>query len=299
MSFRGNTELVAWHSPVKEGVIHGYESLIDANSPTIHFLHGNGFSARTYSCFLQQLDNYNLILQNAAGHGDSTVGNHFVGWNGTAERFLDSLEKQQDRLPNTGLIGMGHSFGGCMTLLMNQSKSSVFSSMILLDPAFFPPRLVWMMRAVKVAGLRRHLPLAKKARRRRTRWETYADVRGNFHERGTFKGWESACLEDYISSSIKQSEDGCYYLGCPPWMEAEIFSTYPKGGWKAIKNISVPTYIVQGKDTFPYFKEAYKLAASLNPNVKVVEVEGGHCFMQQHSKKSAKAVLEILDRLSQ
>lgn len=297
MSFRDNAALITWKSPMKDGYIQGYESFVDDNKPTIHFLHGNGFSVKTYSCFLQKLHTFNLVMQNAAGHGDSTAGNRFIGWNATAERFIDSLEQQKNRLPSTELIGMGHSFGGCVTLLMNQTKRPVFKAMVLLDPAFFPPRLVWMMRAIKMAGLKRHLPLAKRARRRRTKWETYAEVRGNFHERGIFKGWENECLEDYISSSIKQSEDGHYYLGCPPWMEAEIFSTYPKGVWRAIKSLSVPTYIIQGKDTFPYFKEAYQLATKLNPNITVVEVEGGHCFMQQHSSKSAELVLEILNNL--
>jgi len=77
-------------------------------------------------------------------------------------------------------------------------------------------------------------------------------------------------------------------------MEAAIFASYPKRLWRAIAKISVPTYILQGKDTFDYFKEAYRLAAKLNPNIQVIEVEGGHCFMQQHTSMAAQAVLNLL-----
>lgn len=286
--------LDTWISRLKDGSIQGYLHCHDSSLPTIHFLHGNGFAVKTYSCFLSKLEGYNLFMQDAAGHGGSSIGKRFVGWNKTAARFIESLEQQEKQLPDTGLIGMGHSFGGCMTVLMNEQKPFVFNQMILLDPAIFPPRLIWMMRGVKLSGLTSQVPLAKQARRRRTQWDSYAQVRESFFERGVFKGWESECLDDYISASIKCDEKGHYQLGCPAWMEAAVFSSYPKGLWRAIKNISIPTFIVQGEDTFDYFKEAYRLAAKINPNITVIEVKGGHCFMQQNSDQSAEVVMGLL-----
>lgn len=247
-------------------------------------------------CFLEKLEGYNLIMQDAAGHGESTAGKRFVGWNATASRFVESLSSQRSVLPKNELIGIGHSFGGCMTALMSEQEPALFDRLILLDPALFPPRLIWMMRGVKLAGLKSQIPLAKQASRRRTQWESFAQVKNSFFERGTFKGWEDACLEDYIASSIKRDDKGHYQLGCPSWMEAAIFSSYPKRLWSAITKISVPTYIIQGKDTFDYFKEAYQLASKLNPNIKVIEVDGGHCFMQQHSTMAAQAIMDVLKK---
>jgi pimeloyl-ACP methyl ester carboxylesterase len=294
MRVKKNTNLAVWQHQVGSGHIQGYLSQIEKNQPTIHFLHGNGFSVKTYQHFLEKLDGYNLIMQDAAGHGESTSGERFVGWNVTASRFTESLNVQRAMLPNTELIGLGHSFGGCMTALMSEKTPSLFDRLVLLDPALFPPRLLWMMRGVKLTGLKSQIPLVRQASRRRTQWESSSQVKNSFYERGTFKGWEDACLDDYISSSIKRDEKGHYQLGCPPWMEAAIFSSYPKGLWKAIANISVPTTIIQGKDTFDYFKEAYQLAAKRNPNIHVVEVEGGHCFMQQDTTMAADAVINVL-----
>ena len=203
---------------------------------------------------------------------------------------------QEREAAENELIGVGHSFGGCMTALMSEQAPLLFDRLVLLDPALFPPRLIWMMRGVKLAGLKSQIPLARQARRRRTQWESFAQVKSSFFERGTFKGWEPACLKDYIEFSIKHDEKGHYQLGCPPWMEAAIFSSYPKKLWRAITKISVPTYIIQGKDTFDYFKEAYQLAAKLNPNIQVIEVDGGHCFMQQHSTMAAQAVMDALKK---
>ena len=294
MSVKKNNNLTAWQHQIGGGHIQGYLGPIEPHQPTIHFLHGNGFSVKTYRCFLGKLEGYNLIMQDAAGHGDSTAGEHFIGWNATASRFTESLNSQRSYLPNTELIGVGHSFGGCMTALMSEQTPSLFSRLVLLDPALFPPRLLWMMRGVKLAGLKSQIPLVRQARRRRTQWESEAQVRKSFYERGTFKGWEDACLEDYINSSIKRDGEGHYQLGCPPWMEAAIFSSYPKGLWRSLAKVSVPTTIIQGKDTFDYFKEAYQLAAKRNPNIRVVEVGGGHCFMQQNSTLAAQALMNVL-----
>ena len=294
MSSRRNLNLVAWQYRYDSGYTQGYLGDLSESQPTIHFLHGNGFSVKTYLYFLEKLEGYNLIMQDAAGHGESTAGKRFIGWNGTASRFRESLSAQRYSLPKNELIGVGHSFGGCMTALMSEQDPSLFSRLVLLDPALFPPRLIWMMRGVKLAGLKSQIPLAKQARRRRTQWESFAQVKSSFFERGTFKGWEPECLEDYITSSIKCDDKGHYQLGCPSWMEAAIFASYPKRLWRAISKISVPTYILQGKDTFDYFKEAYRLAAKLNPNIQVIEVEGGHCFMQQHTSMAAQAVLNLL-----
>lgn len=296
MSSKRNVHLTAWQHPVDGGHIQGYLGQIESTRSTIHFLHGNGFSVKTYMCFLEKLEGYNLIMQDAAGHGESTAGKRFVGWNATASRFVESLSSQRSVLPKNELIGIGHSFGGCMTALMSEQEPALFDRLILLDPALFPPRLIWMMRGVKLAGLKSQIPLAKQASRRRTQWESFAQVKNSFFERGTFKGWEDACLEDYIASSIKRDDKGHYQLGCPSWMEAAIFSSYPKRLWSAITKISVPTYIIQGKDTFDYFKEAYQLASKLNPNIKVIEVEGGHCFMQQHSTMAAQVIMDVLKK---
>ncbi|MCB5162062.1 alpha/beta fold hydrolase [Marinomonas algarum] len=286
--------LITWRHAFEDRHIQGYMTPVEAGSPTVHFLHGNGFAVKTYCRFLSQLKGYNLIMQDAAGHGGSSAGEKFVGWNKTALRFSLALQAQRAQLSQAKLIGMGHSFGGCMTLLMSEQQPELFDQLVLLDPALFPPRLIWMMRGATMAGLKSRFPLARQARRRRTQWNHIDDVRKSFFERGTFKGWEPECLEDYIKASIKQEEQGQCQLTCPTWMEEAIFSSYPKGLWHAVANLKVPTVILQGKETFDYLKEAYQLAVSLNPNIRVIEVEGGHCFMQQYSEATAQKVLSLL-----
>ena len=285
---------IPWRFEYQGGFLQGYRSDLADAEASIHFLHGNGFAVRTYSEFLSKLEGYNLILQEAEGHGGSSVGEHFIGWNETAQRFYQSLQTQHSAKDGE-LIGVGHSFGGCMTALMSVQDPSLFSRMVLLDPAFFPPRQLLLLRITQWLGLIGKVPVVRQANRRRTQWDHVDKVKANYQGRGTFKGWQDKCLEDYIEYSIRQDENGHCELICPTWMEAAIFGSTAKGLWRNILRISVPTYIVMGKDTFPMFKKAYRLAAKLNRNIRLVETAGGHCFMQEDPQVTAKLVQDILN----
>ncbi|SBS30838.1 haloalkane dehalogenase [Marinomonas spartinae] len=280
----------------KSDYVVGYQSQINSSLASLHFLHGNGFAVGSYRHFLAHFANdYNLLLQDAAGHGESSSGEKFVGWNETANRFVKSLQSRLPQLPATERIGMGHSFGGCLTALMSAQEPGLFDRIVLLDPAMYPPKVIWMLRGVRISGFRRRLPMVRQASRRRTHWESLANVKASFKGRGTFKGWQDRCLDDYIRYSVQEDEDGQCYLRCPTWMEAAVFSSYPKGLWQLIRSVKVPTYIIQGESSYDFFIEAHHLAARLNPNIKVVTVKGGHCFMQEDPAAAAQQVKSWLD----
>ncbi|TDO97187.1 alpha/beta fold hydrolase [Marinomonas balearica] len=289
-----NFEPLSFCNLKEDWALSGYKHHAKGASKALHFLHGNGFAVGSYSKVIAPLArDYSVIAQDAAGHGNSPAGKSFVGWNQTASRFNESLTQYIEH-SSCPLYGIGHSFGGCMTLLMSVQDPKQFEQLVLLDPALFPPRLIWLLRGVRMAGLDHYVPLAKRTRKRRTQWDSYAQVKANFTGRGIFKGWDDDCLDDYIRYSLSCDDKGHYHLSCSTWMEAAIFSSYPKGLWKAIKQLSVPTHIVYGKNTYKYFKEAYRLAAKINSNIKLIEVEGEHCFMQERPSDTVEVIRDLL-----
>ena len=283
-----------WSYQGGDGIaLGGSQRVIDQARPTIHFLHGNGFASLSYAQFLSHLaESFNLFLQDTAGHGRSGVGRRFIGWNRTATQCRAVLDKMA---PIQGpMIGMGHSFGGCITALMSAQQPKLFDQLILLDPALFPPKLIWLMRGMKISGLLTQLPLAKQARRRRTSWDSHEQVEHYFTGRGAFKGWHKDSLQDYFEHSLRHDQQDHHQLICPPWMEAAIFSSYPARLWGHLKRIQVPTHIIMGADTFPFFRMAYEQAARVNANITLIEIAGGHCFMQENPAKAAQQVLALL-----
>ncbi len=263
---------------------------------TVHFLHGNGFAVRTYEGMLEKLiQDENLLLQDAAGHGLSPAGPEFVGWNGSAARFHESLTRLREQYHLGSLIGMGHSFGGCMTLLMSAKDPSLFRYNILLDPALYPPRMIWILRGVRMSGMRHKLPLVRQTERRRDSWSSAEEAFNSLKGRGTFKGWEDQGLRDYVEYSTHDDDNGQRVLNCPTWLEAAVFGSAPRRLWSTLKKVTTPTYILWGTDTYDTFRESYQLINRINPNVHLVEVKGGHCFMQQFPEQTAKLVRGIMD----
>ncbi|KZM38860.1 alpha/beta hydrolase [Marinomonas sp. SBI22] len=287
MSLRGKTSLVRNGENDQE---------VDDGKPILHFLHGNGFASLTYAELLMPLaGEYKIFTQDASGHGLSGVDKRFVGWNKTAERCLQAA---QQHLPKSQpKIGFAHSFGGCLTMLMAAQSPDYFDRLIILDPALFPPKMLWLIRGMRFSGLMTQVPMVKQAKRRKDSWPNIESARKYFTGRGTFKGWTDESLSCYLDNSLKVDGAGCSRLVCPPWMESAIFASYPKRLWKSLTELQVPTTIIAGKDTLPFFKQSYAHAAKVNRNIDLLEVEGGHCFMLERPDEIAALVKSLIEQV--
>lgn len=267
----------------------------DELKPVLHFLHGNGFASLTYAELLMPLANdYQIFTQDVSGHGLSGLDSTFVGWNKTAERCLQAAKQHLPKPQKK--IALAHSFGGCLTALMAAQSPQFFDRLIILDPALFPPKMLWLLRGMRLSGLMTQVPMVKQAKRRKTSWSSVEQARKYFTGRGTFKGWTNESLACYLDHSLKTDSTGFSHLICPPWMESAIFASYPRGLWKSLTELKVPTTIVAGKDTLSFFKQSYAHAARVNDNINLLEVEGGHCFMMERPDEIADLVKSLLEQ---
>lgn|SRR5690554_859994 len=263
--------------------------------PLVHFMHGNGFCGLVYKPMLEQLGkDFDLFLSDAQGHGKSDVGERFMGWNRCADFAIETLEAHRQRWPNQPVYGVGHSFGGVLTLLMAAKRPDLFDRLVLLDPVLFTRPMIGVMALSEVVGLHSRNSMATRARQRQAQWQNREVAWEYFHERGIFRGWHEQALAAYIDYALKPESDGSLSLRCPPQREAEIFSSFPRGLWAAVGKLSVPTTIIHGNKTYPFVPKAAQAARRKNRLVDCVEVPGGHCFMQQHPDDSARLVREML-----
>ena len=269
---------------------------VESAQQVLHFLHGNGFAVRTYGALLESLaEQSGIILQDAAGHGLSPAGESFVGWEASSKRFqhvLEQLVQPQWR----SLIGAGHSFGGCMTLLMSIRNPQLFEQTVLLDPALYPEEMIEQLMYADDHEKRQQSLLVRQTERRRTSWPSMQDACEQLRGRGTFAGWEERCLEDYVSFSTYEAKTGERKLCCPPWLEAAVFGSAPKTLWQDISNLKTPTYIVWGTKTIDVFQQSYRRIRQEGSDIRFVEVQGGHCFMMQYPTQSARLVRALVDQ---
>src|SRR5690554_1592299 len=105
-------QLTPWH----KDDLAGWERAGQENAPSVHFLHGNGFSSTTLLPIgLGLPKDWNLLFTDAPGHGLSTQPEGYMpDWLGMARKIGDALAERA----NNKVIGVGHSMGGIMTLMM-------------------------------------------------------------------------------------------------------------------------------------------------------------------------------------
>lgn len=284
--------LKPWEYEVKKGfTLRGYYTP-PTGKPVIHFIHGNGFSGLTYEHLLSHLqDDFDLFISDAQGHGESDVGDEFKGWNASAKLASKVWSHFSDLWKDVPKFALGHSFGAVLTTLMMAEDATLFDAGILMDPVYMPPKLASTMSILGRVGLMRYTSLPRQAKVRTRSWSSFQAAWDYLHQRGTFKGWQDECLKSYIDHALAIDETGALTLKCPPEIEAGIFSSYPHKLWQAIASIHQPMFMIYGAKTYPFVIDSLPKIHQLNPHYDFLELPGGHCFMQEDPKKTAKEII--------
>ena len=263
-----------------------------SGKPVIYFLHGNGFNGLTYLPMLTLLaKDFDLLIIDLPGHGDSDSGGRYAGWVGTANYAAIVLSHFSPQLKATVQIyGLGHSYGGVITALMAARNPNRFRKIMLLDPVIFSSGMLSVMQVADVFGLLKNTKLAQQARDRVQSWPNREDALNSFKGRGGFKGWSDDSLQAYVDHALVESQDGVS-LKCDSRIEAKIYGSYPKRLWQYLKKMNTQCKIVAAKDSFPFIARSVKKLESLQ-SYSSLSVPGSHCFMQQDPQLAANIIKE-------
>lgn len=266
---------------------------LPTGKPVLYFTHGNGFASKMYEPMLRHLiDHYDLVLLDAQGHGDSEHGGAFVGWNRSSDFAAAAYQTMMNRYPTTVHIGIGHSFGGVLTALM-QAKYQLFQRIVLLDPVLFPPAMLLAMRLLKGLGIYQHNRLAKRARSRRHQFESYQQAFAYFNQRGLFRGWHEDALHAYLRHAMHQDGHGMR-LKCSPQRESDIFASFPHGLWQQLHGMRARTDLLLGQNSYPFVHQSARRLQRVAHDVHLHQQPGGHCFMQEQPLPTALLIRQLL-----
>ncbi|MBW2418554.1 MAG: alpha/beta fold hydrolase, partial [Deltaproteobacteria bacterium] len=150
--------------------------------------HANGFCAGMWAPIAERLrERFHVIAMDGRGHGDSSKPEDDDGY--AWVRMLEDLVAVSERLlTETGqervALGLGHSFGGTLSLGAAAARPDYFERVAMLDPVILPPP------AVRNEFPGRSNELAERARRRRHHWASRDEARAYFAERAFFADWQ-------------------------------------------------------------------------------------------------------------
>ncbi len=263
-----------------------------AHQGVVLFLHANSYSAKLYQAFLEPLRaDYEVWSPDLPGHGDSRWFGRIQDWADLADHFIKQLEKEP---PPTPLIGMGHSIGGIVIMLMAIKRPQWFSNIVLLDPVLLPKPILWIMYGLKFTSLTQLIPLAKAANRRRWLFASRDEALKHYSRKKVFSHWEPRFLEAYVNTCLHATASGQYQLSCAPQLESSIYQSLPLKAWRFPKRLPVPALFIIGKHSDTVNQRGFQRLKKLTGNHVVKSIDGGHLFPFEKPAASMTLIKDFL-----
>lgn len=265
----------------------------------LHFLHANGFCAGVYLPFFSLFENDCTILAtDIPGHGDSDSHGqkHIDHWNIFVDDVKDTLVKNM----TPPVVGVGHSLGAVVSLLMAVRYPKLFSHLVLIEPVIFSPLRLAMVWLAKRTGTIHKVPLAKGARRRKSVFASKQEAYDRFSSgRGLFKTWPDPFIQAYCDHGLTVQKDGSARLKCEPETEAQIYESLLLDIWSYPKQVSCPTLVIQGESSDTFTQTAMKRLVSKLPKAySWVVPDSGHFVIMEQPETCHEHILKFVHNCS-
>lgn len=244
--------------------------------------HANGFCAALWAPVAECLrDRFHVVAMDARGHGDSGIPSEVV----TAETFSwsamgDDVRQVANVLLNESgqseiALGLGHSFGGTLTLAAESQQPGLYEKLVLIDPVVPPP--AWLLEA---RGGNEN-QMVERALRRRDRWPSREEARNLLSSKALFAEWESRAYELYIQEALQETEGGEVELKCAREVEAAVFgNSFSLDLEKVLPRVAAQVRLIwAAQGSFPL--QIVRDVCNQLPRGELIELDAGHLMLME------------------
>ena len=254
----------------------------------IHFAHANGFPARTYtklfSCLEPRFDI--RYLERHAHDPNFPVTD---GWHSLKDELRQSIESNFEK----PVIGLGHSLGGILHLLVSIENPQLYKQIILLDAPIISRSSSGGIRVLKALNLMDRFSSSRMTKARRNLWESREDAYKHFKAKPKFVAFDDEVLRDYIKYGTEET-DGGFRLFFDPHFEAAIYRNLPHDLPSLKGKLTVPVAYIGGVES----REARLARLSFmqkNFPIDFYFLPGSHLFPFEMPKETASKIEFIVD----
>ncbi len=277
LSFPKDPVLNLWGDPEKQPLL---------------FLHANSYSAKLYQSFLNPLtEHFQIWAPDLPGHGESRWNGRIQAWSDLADYFIDKFDQAPPRKP---LIGMGHSIGGIVIMLIALKRPEWFSKIVMLDPVMLPKRILIAMRILKLLSLTHLIPLAKATKRRKSNFPSRELALEHYAKKSVFSHWKPGILQTYVDTCLHETGDGTVQLSCAPQLESSIYQSIPLNVWSIPKRLNVSALFLIGEHSDTVSAHGFSRLRKIKGNHVVNRIKGGHLFPFEKPEESIAQIKDFL-----
>jgi pimeloyl-ACP methyl ester carboxylesterase len=256
-------------------------------SNVIHFAHANGFPARTYNKLFSYLTgDYEIgYLERHAHNPVFPVTDNWF-------RLKDELREEIRKCYDEPVIGVGHSLGGVLHLLVAAENPELYRQIVLLDAPIISRLSSRGLQILKMTKLIDRYSPAQMTRFRRNSWETKNEAYEHFEKKPKFAAFDAEVLRDYVEHGLIETGKG-FQLFFKPSIEAAIYRTLPHHLPSLRGRLQTSIAYIGGTES----REARLAGLAFMRKHFSIEfqfINGSHLFPLEKPRETAEKLIEII-----
>lgn len=255
---------------------------------TIHFAHANGFPAPTYNKIFAHLTN-DFAVGYLARHAHNPLFPVTENWFRLKDELREELVKRYAGAP---IVGVGHSLGGVLHLLVAAENPELYRRIVLLDAPVISRLSSSGLRILKMTRLIDRYSPSQITRFRRNLWATRDEAFEHFRRKPKFAAFDAEVLRDYVRHGLVETEKG-FELFFKPSIEAAIYRTIPHDLPRLRGRVKIPVDYIGGTDS----REARLARLSFMRKHFPIDfhfIKGSHLFPFENPLATAEKLVEII-----
>ena len=263
-------------------------------APLVHLAPANGFPPECYRSVANHLAPGMRVLgyrPRPLWPGSQPGAVH--SWRAMAHEMLTAMTRVSDE----PVLGVGHSFGGVLTLYAAVAAPERFRGLVLIEPVLLARHmlpLIWFMQRL---GQHYRFPLARRASRRTDRFRSLEEARNRLSGRGAFANMTPEAFEHYLESALRLDTSGALRLAWSREWEAQIFATLPTDVWRMLRRLRLPLLFVRGAQSDLIVDAIWKDVARFALQARFAEISGGHMLPMEQPAAVATLITEWANEL--
>ena len=260
--------------------------------PVLHFAHANGFPPASYrKLFATLTPRMHVVSVEGRWSQSGALPRSLRGWEDLAEDLARALLARG----LTQVVGVGHSMGGVATMLAALKHPGLFRGVVMMDPVLFTGARALSIQVLGRLGLLGRVPPASLALKRREHWGSREEAATSYRKKALFRHFDAGCFQDYLTHGLTDEPTGGVRLTIPTAWEARVFETIPLSPWRRLREVTVPTLVLRGRDSDTLSPEALARVRRTRPGIQTEEVPGTHLFPLEHPEACGRRLLAFLD----
>ena len=241
------------------------------NKPSIVLLHGLMLNGACWSPLARTLEkDYDVIMPDARGHGNSSSPDHGYHYDNLADDVLSLIDALKLATP----VLLGHSMGGMTAAVVASRNPNRLRGLILADPTFLTPQRQREVHESDVADQHRRIL-------NRPRQDLLTEMQGRHNSRS------NEVIELFVQARF-QTSIRAFDVLTPPNPEY----------MQLIKTLDVPSLLVVGDVGSVVTLEMAAELVGLNQRLEVVQIkEAGHSVPYDQPERFSAVVQTFLRNL--